>query len=223
MCWRKPNDHNVDCYFCLTQIDGDTGMVEYANVISVTKPVGNKMPVDTQLPSYSAPPLREKNIDPHLILPNELDLLISGLNLSERSAEILIKTFQEWRILAPCKYINMVLDFNIILEYVYFWNLFICLFSSRFSSSQSSTSDVICSSQQTLIPQICLHSTTTTTTRNIHSHHHQQCEHLLSSPSEIPTTKKYTHSFVNISIIFLHLIYCHCFSNIKYDQKKKSN
>lgn len=120
MCWRKSNDHNVDCYFCLTQIDGDTGMVEYANVISVTKPVGNKMPVDTQLPSYSAPPLREKNIDPHLILPNELDLLISGLNLSERSAEILIKTFQEWRILAPCKYINMVLDFNIILEYVYF-------------------------------------------------------------------------------------------------------
>lgn len=103
MFWREPHDHNIDCYFCLTQINVDTGNVEYANVLSVTQPIANNTPVNTQLPSYSAPSVRTKNIEPHLILPNELDLLISGLNLSERSAEILVKTFQEWKILAPCK------------------------------------------------------------------------------------------------------------------------
>ncbi|XP_055309025.1 uncharacterized protein LOC129572931 [Sitodiplosis mosellana] len=102
LIWREPHDHNVDCYFCLTRIDGATGKVEYANVMSVTQPVANRTPVNTQPISYSAPsPVRVKYIETHLILPNELDLLISGLNLSERSAEILVKTFQEWKILAP--------------------------------------------------------------------------------------------------------------------------
>lgn len=113
MCWRKPNDHNIDCYFCLTRIDCDTGRVEYANVISITQPIANNMPVNPQPPNYIAPPpVREKNIKPHLILPNELDLLISGLNLSERSAEILVKTFQEWKILAPCKHSNWLNKFS---------------------------------------------------------------------------------------------------------------
>lgn len=104
MCWREPHDHNIDCYFCLTQIDGATGKVKYANVMSVTKPIANNLPINTQLPSNCVPTARVKNIsEPQLILPNELDLLISGLDLSERSAEILVKTFQEWKILAPCK------------------------------------------------------------------------------------------------------------------------
>lgn len=103
MCWRKPTNHNFDCYFCLTQVDYDIGNVEYANVISITKPVANCVPVNMQQPCESGPSVRVKINEPHLILPNELDLLISGLNLSERSAEILVKTFQEWNILAPCK------------------------------------------------------------------------------------------------------------------------
>ena len=102
--WREPHDHSVDCYFCLTRIDGDTGKVEYANVMSVTQPVANSTPVNTHQTNYNTPPVpRSKNTESNLILPNELDLLISGLNLSERSAEILVKTFQEWKILAPCK------------------------------------------------------------------------------------------------------------------------
>lgn len=106
MIWREPSNHNIDCYFCLTQIDGNTGNVIYPNVISVTKPVPNNALVNTQVPIYNnnAPVMRSKNREQHLILPNELDLLISGLNLSERSAEILVKTFQQWNILAPCEY-----------------------------------------------------------------------------------------------------------------------
>lgn len=102
MCWREPKDHSVDCYFCLTQIDTITGHVEYANVISITRPIANTMPAYKQHLDNIVPVMKI-NDRPHLILPNELDMLISGLDLSERSAEILVKAFQEWKILAPCK------------------------------------------------------------------------------------------------------------------------
>lgn len=103
MCWREPQNHNIDCYFCVTRINSDTGKVEYADVVSVTKPIANNAPVNMPGPvCVMTPPAHTKHTE-HLILPNELDLLISGLDLSERSAEILVKTFQEWKILAPCK------------------------------------------------------------------------------------------------------------------------
>ncbi|XP_031628260.1 uncharacterized protein LOC116344036 [Contarinia nasturtii] len=103
MKWHEPKNHNIDCYFCLTQIDGNTGKVEYPNVISVTKPVPNSTPVNLQASIYNntTPTVPSKNYEHHLILPNELDLLISGLNLSERSAEMLVKFFQQWNVLAP--------------------------------------------------------------------------------------------------------------------------
>lgn len=104
MVWHQPQNHNIDCYFCLTQINTNTGHVEYPNVISITKPIPNNPPIDIHEPHHTpTPSIRSKTTDTELIFPNELDLLISGLNLSERSAEILVKTFQEWKILAPCK------------------------------------------------------------------------------------------------------------------------
>lgn len=107
--WNEPTNHNTDCYFCATQIDIDTGTVEYANVISVIKPIRNSTTKTTATTTTAYPhhlnstlPAVPKCDEPHLILPNDLDLLISGLDLSERSAEILVKAFQEWKILAPC-------------------------------------------------------------------------------------------------------------------------
>lgn len=101
MCWSEPKDHHTDCYFCVTHVDIDTGTVKYANVISATRPVANQIVTHPQKYVKNLPIARKT--DDLLILPNELDLLISGLNLSERTAEIMVKALQEWKILAPCK------------------------------------------------------------------------------------------------------------------------
>lgn len=147
MVWHEPHNHTIDCYFCLTQFNTDTGNVDYANVISIAKPIPNNPAIYTHEPAYTpAPSARSKSNEPQLILPNELDLLIRGLNLSERSAEILVKTFQEWKILAPCKYktsrllLLMELEIRIYLEIIVFY--FSLFGSSKFSSSQNATSDV---------------------------------------------------------------------------------
>lgn len=104
MCWHEPKNHTTDCYFCLTRIDADTGTVEYANVISATKPIANQTVTFKQIFVKNLPIVPRKPAEESLlILPNELDLLISGLNLSERTAEIMVKALQEWKILAPCK------------------------------------------------------------------------------------------------------------------------
>lgn len=104
MCWREPKNHRTDCYFCVTRIDADTGTVDYANVISAVKPIANQTVAFTQKFVKNLPIVPRQPDESLLILPNELDLLISGLNLSERTAEIMVKAFQEWKILAPCKY-----------------------------------------------------------------------------------------------------------------------
>lgn len=103
MYWREPSDHDTDCYFCVTRVAADTGTVEYANVISVTKPIANSIVIYAQKFVKHLPTV-EKPDETLLILPNELDLLISGLNLSERTAEIMVKVLQEWKVLAPCKW-----------------------------------------------------------------------------------------------------------------------
>lgn len=103
MCWREPNNHDTDCYFCVTRVAADTGAVEYANVISVTTPIANPIVIYAQKFVKNLPTV-EKPDETLLILPNELDLLISGLNLSERTAEIMVKVLQEWKVLAPCKW-----------------------------------------------------------------------------------------------------------------------
>lgn len=103
MHWQKPQNHEADCYFCVTRIDAETGKVEYANVISVTKPIPNHTKTIHTQHFISSLPVMPKYEEPHLILPNELDLLISSLDLSERSAEILVNAFNQWKILAPCK------------------------------------------------------------------------------------------------------------------------
>lgn len=105
MCWSEPKNHSTDCYFCLTRIDADTGTVEYANVISAIKPIANQIVTFEQKFVKNLPTVRKQD-EELLLLPNELDLLISGLNLSERTAEIMVKALQEWKILAPCKYKN---------------------------------------------------------------------------------------------------------------------
>lgn len=104
MCWQEPQNHNTDCYFCVTRIDIGTGAVEYANVISVTKPIPNRTKSTYTQHFLNPLPAMSKCEEPHLILPNELDLLISSLDLSERNAEVLVKAFHEWKILAPCKF-----------------------------------------------------------------------------------------------------------------------
>lgn len=114
MCWREPNNHNTDCYFCLTRIDGDSGSVEYANVLSATRPIANQTMTYTQKFVKNSPIVPRKSDESLLILPSELDLLISGFNLSERTAEIMVKALQEWKVLAPCKLITIfeTLDFD---------------------------------------------------------------------------------------------------------------
>lgn len=102
MCWSEPKNHSTDCYFCATRIDADTGTVEYANVISAVKPIANQTVTRFGQKFVKNLPIVRKP-EELLILPNELDLLISGLNLSERTAEIMVKALQEWKVLAPCK------------------------------------------------------------------------------------------------------------------------
>lgn len=140
MCWREPNNHHTDCYFCATRVDADTGAVEYANVISATKPTANQTVTHTQKFVAHPPIAPRKPEESLLILPNELDLLISGLNLSERTAEIMVKALQEWKILAPCKYSMKM--FQTKANQIFHDADFLLYFSSNISSAQSGSDDM---------------------------------------------------------------------------------
>lgn len=104
MRWQKPTNHNEDCYFCLTNIDTNTGKIEYADVKTVIKPIPNKTPNAMKSTSPTVePPTMSTCDESEQISPNELDAIIRDLDLGERRIEILVNGMEETNMLAPCK------------------------------------------------------------------------------------------------------------------------
>ena len=125
MVWREPKDHVTDCYFCLTDIAGDTAKTKkhivYPNLQSAMRPVkhSDELPVpippdswkldsdDDEIDSDERADRDMSDSDfnpqesdaPHLIQQSELNDLVRDLNLSKSQAELLGLRLQQWNLL----------------------------------------------------------------------------------------------------------------------------
>lgn len=121
MQWREPTNHDSDCYFCLTDINGinakNKKYWKYPKIPSVTRPITDSTPkpVPPGASSSSEQTIsnstggsefldEKKTTDepkPHLIEQTELNDLVRDLKLSKGDAELLASRLQGWKLLAP--------------------------------------------------------------------------------------------------------------------------
>lgn len=127
MVWREPKDHFLDCYFCLTNVQGcnsrNKDQIVYPNIPSAIRPVphGEDLPVPlppTVLENISdvddeseCDANTENNTDPeyqpeHDCIPerfsqSELNDLVRDLNLPKESAELLGSRLKSKNLLEP--------------------------------------------------------------------------------------------------------------------------
>jgi len=126
MVWREPQDHTVDCYFCITQIKEVSSKskhtVKYPNLPSAMRPVPHSE--DLTIPHPAAHltledesehvaateiPNEERDdptfetstssCEPHLLTQGELNDLVRDLKLSKTQAELLGSRLKGWNLL----------------------------------------------------------------------------------------------------------------------------
>lgn len=110
MLWREPTNHEVDCYFCLTQLGGLSGrrklIVNYANVPTVTKPVTHSDSLPVPVCSDSSSSRKRKRASdeshsspissgndfspkkPHLLSQADVNDWVRDLKLTKTDAEL---------------------------------------------------------------------------------------------------------------------------------------
>ncbi len=125
MIWRKPKNHNDDCYFCAVNLKGfnakNKEKISYGNVASVTRPVFRldsceptsilqegvlfSMPESQSSESQSSVEAKvseyEDPCEPKLFSQSELNNLTRNLNLTKESAELLGSTLKSKNLLLP--------------------------------------------------------------------------------------------------------------------------
>lgn len=125
MIWKKPTNHNDDCYFCCTNVLGFSTKTKHKIVYpacsSAERPVlhGDDFPVpispnrlsalgideDTEL-EFSEDYMDTNDPDyvsedqPHLIDQSELNDLVRDLDLTKEEAELLASRMLQWKLLA---------------------------------------------------------------------------------------------------------------------------
>jgi len=119
LVWTEQKDHLINCYCCLTKIDGYNSKskhtIVYPNIPSALRPVehDNSLPIPKPLKQWtlhkeeptSTTPEEEpgpscSNVDhdfvPHHISQYELNGLVKILTLSKIQAELLASLLQGW-------------------------------------------------------------------------------------------------------------------------------
>lgn len=123
MIWREQTDHDSDCYFCITNVQGfskkNKHNIEYPNLPSAMRPVPHGDEVEIPVPpaildetsTYSDSSSSEDDIDanydasdsktPMLMSQSDLDDLVRDLDLPKESAQLLGSRLHERNFLAP--------------------------------------------------------------------------------------------------------------------------
>ncbi|KAJ8716001.1 hypothetical protein PYW08_013286 [Mythimna loreyi] len=131
MIWREPTSHDMDCYFCLTNVVGfsrkNKGNIVYPNTSSATRPLPHSEELPIPVPpvameivseasldtaSSFVPSYEDRSSEPHLIEQPELNDLVRDLNLSKQHAELLGSRLQQWNLLAKDTKISVFRDRN---------------------------------------------------------------------------------------------------------------
>jgi len=139
MVWCEPQDHSLDCYFCIMQIKGisikSKHTVKYLNLSSAMRPVPHSEDLppphltledESEHEAATEVPKEEQNdatfetstssCEPHLLTQGELNDLVWDLELSKKQAELLGSRLRGWNLLQKdtkvCFFHNRQEDFQ---------------------------------------------------------------------------------------------------------------
>ena len=119
MVWREPQDHSLDCHFCITQIKGISSKskhtVKYPNLPSAMRPVPHSedLPIPhppthltledepeheaaTEVPNNATFETSTSSCEPHLLTHGELNDNVRDLKLSKKQAKRLGSRLTGW-------------------------------------------------------------------------------------------------------------------------------